>query len=342
MPAAEAEAFDEEAIGAIEGAGSAQVAAQPEFELPQGPPPLTGRLAAVMAQVQRGDTEQAVVDALGWRNEEPGDVLALIGLGEALEAGGYLELAARAYGSIIDLFPSRADMRRFAGNRLDRLGKLAAELAGDTYAQAVAQRPDHLTGYRMLAYAQLRAGKFALAMKTLEQGLDRSFPSGRFQGGKQILAEDLGLVAAAWARKEPARRDELVQRLRKHGQQLPTTPSLRFVLSWETDANDVDFHIYDGQHNHAYYSDRTLASGGALYADVTNGYGPECFAIPHAPHAYPYHVLLHYYSRGPMGYGMGKLEIVYHDGRGNLSFEQRPFIVMNDGAYLDIGEIHKR
>ena len=32
------------------------------------------------------------------------------------------------------------------------------------------------------------------------------------------------------------------------------TPSLRFVLMWETDANDVDFHIYDTMGNHAFYS----------------------------------------------------------------------------------------
>jgi uncharacterized protein YfaP (DUF2135 family) len=28
--------------------------------------------------------------------------------------------------------------------------------------------------------------------------------------------------------------------------------SLLFVLVWETDANDVDIHIYDAKNNHAY------------------------------------------------------------------------------------------
>jgi hypothetical protein len=40
-----------------------------------------------------------------------------------------------------------------------------------------------------------------------------------------------------------------------------------------------------------------------------------------------------------MGYGMGKLEVVEHDGRGGLRFEQRPFVVMNDGAFVDLGEV---
>jgi hypothetical protein len=85
-----------------------------------------------------------------------------------------------------------------------------------------------------------------------------------------------------------------------------------------------------------------LPSGGELYADVTTGYGPECFTIPGAPKAYPYQVQLHYYSRGPMGYGMGVLEVVRHDGKGGLGFEHRPYVIMADGAYVDLGTIDAR
>lgn len=42
-----------------------------------------------------------------------------------------------------------------------------------------------------------------------------------------------------------------------------------------------------------------------------------------------------------MGYGMGNLEIVQHDGRGHLSFEERPYVVMNDSAYVDLGSFDK-
>ncbi len=311
-------------------------------EVPQGPPPLIGRLAQIMGAIRANRSEQAVVDALAWRNEDFGDVLALIALGEALEARGQVELAARAYGSLIDLFPSRADLRRMAGNRLDRLGAPAAALAMDTYRKAVEQRPDHLTGHRMLAYALVRAGAYGPAIDALEAGLAREYPSGRFDGGRRILTEDLGLVAAAWVRADPRLRAELTRRLAAHGAKIPTDPSLRFVLSWETDANDVDFHIYDGRRNHAFYSAPALRTGGELYADITNGFGPECFTIEGQPQAYPYWVRLHYYSRGPMGYGMGKLEIVHHDGRGRLSFEQRPFVVMQDDAYVDLGLIEAR
>ncbi len=301
----------------------------------------SGRMAKVMSMVARGQTDGALVEALRWRAEAPGDVMALIALGEALTSKRQLELAARAYGSIIDLFPSRADMRRFAGERLEALGKVGQALAADSYAEAVRQRPDHPSSHRLLAFALVRLGLHAAAFEALAVGVARSYPSGRFRGVPRILREDLGLIAAAWIKAEPKQRGAISDRLLKLSIKLPTKPSLRFVLNWETDANDVDFHIHDRRGGHAWYSHMNLESGGRLYADVTTGYGPECFAIEGKARAYPYRLQAHYYSRGPMGYGMGKLEIIQHDGQGGLKFEQRPFVVMNDRAYVDLGRVRR-
>ena len=108
-------------------------------------------------------------------------------------------------------------------------------------------------------------------------------------------------------------------------------------MYWETDANDVDFHIQDARGGHAFYSDPKLPSGGELYADITTGYGPECFAIHGKAWAGPYRLSINYYSQGPMGYGMGLLQIVRHDGKGHLEFQNRPYVIMNDQAYVNLG-----
>ena len=42
-----------------------------------------------------------------------------------------------------------------------------------------------------------------------------------------------------------------------------------------------------------------------------------------------------------MGYGMGRLQIVQHDGKGQLRFRQQPFVVMNDGADMALGRLDK-
>jgi tetratricopeptide (TPR) repeat protein len=307
---------------------------------PGSPRPLKGPLAEIDAALKAGNLDGALAKAHAWHDREPGDVLALIGLGDALEAKHDAPAAARIYGSIIDLFPGRADLRRFAGERLERIGTQsgARTLAVDTYTKAVEERPDHITGHRLLAYALLRDGKHAAAFAAILAGLDQKYPDGRFAGGERVLTEDAGLIGAAYLAAQPTKRKEIEGELAKRNASLPNGPSTRFILYWETDANDVDFHIQDARGGHAFYSRPRLASGGELYADITTGYGPECFAIPGTPKAGPYKLSINYYSQGPMGYGMGLLQIVKYDGKGGLSFQDRPYVIMADHAYVDLGK----
>ncbi len=306
--------------------------------------PYSGRFAEVMNHLAAGRIAQARTLAESWSAKDPGDVLALLALGEAWEAAGEKTSAARAYGSLIDLFPGRVDMRRLAGERLERLGESGLGLAIDTYQKAVLDRPDHPTGHRLLAWALLRAGRFEEAFDALEKGLEQQYPENRFAGVERVLQNDLGLLGAAWLRHDPARRSEVLDRLQAHDAELDREPSLRFVLSWETDANDVDLHVFDRKGGHAYYDQKTLASGGELYDDVTTGYGPECFAVndPESRSAAPYRLKVHYYRRGPMGYGMGTVQVVRNDGEGRITVDPRPFVVMADDAMVDLGTVNER
>jgi tetratricopeptide (TPR) repeat protein len=293
----------------------------------------------VLQALRADETVRALQLARRAHDDDPSDVIALVALGEALEAQRDYVRAARAYGSLIDLFPSRADLRRMAGERLERLPEAGLALAIDSYRRAVEQRPDHPSGPRLLAYALLRAGEYEAAFMTLDYALQRGHRTDRFEGVERILREDLSLVGAAWLRADAAEGDHVQAALSRHGLSPDRAPSLRFVLSWETDANDVDFHVYDGRGGHAYYMLPKLASGGALYADITTGYGPECFAIPGRARAYPYVLQAHYFARGPMGYGMGTLQVIEHDGKGALRFEHHPFVIMRDKAFVELARV---
>lgn len=312
-------------------------AADDDFDSRRRVAALHGPLAEIERAIAAGQGREALAKAVAWQDKAPGDVLALIGYGSALEATQQLDAAARAYGSIIDLYPSRADFRRFAGERLERLGRTQRALIIDTYRRAVEQRPDHLTGHRLLAYALVRDGQYAAAFAAILAGLDHKYPNGRFAGADRVLAEDAGMIGAAYAAHIAGARGEVIAELGKRRLQLATAPSTRFIMYWETDANDVDFHIHDARGGHAYYSQKRLASGGELYADITTGYGPECFSIPGVPSAGPYRLSINYFSQGPMGYGMGLLQIQKFDGKGNLSFEDRPYVIMTNQAFVDLG-----
>ena len=67
--------------------------------------------------------------------------------------------------------------------------------------------------------------------------------------------------------------------------------------------------------------------------------GPECFSILGPRYAFPYKLDAHDFARGPMGYAMGKQQIIQHDDKGGLEFTEHPFVVMRDRAYVDLGTI---
>ena len=153
------------------------------------------------------------------------------------------------------------------------------------------------------------------------------------------MRDDAGLIAAAAIRQSPRSREEIKRRLLDVGVSLATARSLRFVLSWETDANDIDLHVKDGKGGTAWYSQPRLGSGGSLYADVTTGYGPECFAIDGAPAAYPYALSVTYYNQGPTGYGFGQVQVIEHDGAGRLRFDDRRFALFDNRGTQDLGTV---
>ena len=300
--------------------------------------PYSGRYRKVKALLREDKRGlRALREADRWRREAPGDVLALLALGEALQATGNTTDAARAYGSIIDLYPSRADMRRMAGEHLDTLAPVGQTLALDSYRQAYEQRSDHPSSHRLYAYALLKVSKASEALSVLHGAYQRFRYSGA-RGVARMLKDDLAIAYAVLEKQGAAPEKNVLMSLRGMGIEPARRASHRFVLYWESDANDVDLHIFDKKRYHASFAKTWMPSGGELYGDVTRGYGPESFVISSKPRAFPYRLFVHYYNRGPMGYGMGKVQSLYHDGKGNLGVEDRAFVVMKDKAFVDLGE----
>jgi tetratricopeptide (TPR) repeat protein len=296
--------------------------------------PWLGKYAEFRALLEKADIKAAGNFAQQWHQKELANVMALIALGEWYEKTGDTAQAARAYGSLIDYFPARADIRRWAAERLLSINT-ESWLSIDSLKKAVEQRPDHPSGHYLLAIAYWEAGQYKKAVETLQAALERDYP--RFAAAKRLLAETLALMLT---RLEQQQQLGAIFPGNSFNWEKATQRQLRLLLMWETDANDVDFHIYDNQQHHAYYSQKRLSSGGSLYADITTGYGPECFSISE-PKAFPYRIQAHYYNMGPMGYGMGVLHVLKYEPKTGLNSEFRPFVVMKDGAYVELGKVNE-
>ena len=285
--------------------------------------PYTGKLHDVMSRIAKRDG-RALKIATAWHASNPGDVAAILALGAALEASGAGNLAMRAYGSIADLYPNRAELLRTAGERLDRI-PAARTLAVDFYRRAVRERPDHVTGYRLLAYALLRANRADDALAIILEGAQRTPNRIDIQ---HMLAEDAGIIGAHIIAKQPARRYDIEPRLPLG---FATKPTMRAVLMWETDANDVDLHVRDARGMHA-------EAKRGYFADQADGWGPEMYVVE-KPSAFPYKLSAHYVRKGAMGLGLGTVQVIHHDGAGGVVIEDRPFVIQNDDALVDLGTI---
>lgn len=291
----------------------------------------SGRFAGLQRLVADGHAARARTEAWAWATTEPDNALALVALGEMLELDARPQLAARVYGSLIDLHPHRADMRRAAGARLEALGARWRGLALDTYRKAVAQRPDQINGHRLLAWALAKSGEHEQAFDVLTTALQTPIPAGRFNGVKALLRGDRQLVAAAWLTADEhneggAPRSTARIRLRAAGVRPATTASLRLVADWETDATDVDLLV------------EPMGPGtGRRHADVRTGFGPEAWIS--GEHRRPAAVTarVRYFDRGAMGYAMGTVSAVSHDGNGHLTFVDRPFVLMEAVGSVELG-----
>lgn len=309
-----------------------------ERATPPPPPPHHGPFAAVVRALRRGDAAAALALAARWRQGAPTDVLALLALAEALEVGGYPALAARALGSIIDLYPTSAERLRLAAERLDRLGAAGQALALEALTRAAAERPDHVGGRRLLAYAQLRVGDAEAALATLVAAFVQARDD--HDGMQQRLVRaDLAIVAAAAVRAAPSRRAAVLALIGPTGATLATTPEQRVTLHWESEASDLDLHVLDRHGGHAWYQAPALASGGGLLGDDTSGLGPEQVALPGVGAAGPYRLRAQYFGRGAMGTGLGTLHVVAHDGAGRVVQEHRPLVIMAEGAFVELGAL---
>ncbi|MBS2013266.1 MAG: AgmX/PglI C-terminal domain-containing protein [Deltaproteobacteria bacterium] len=275
--------------------------------------------------LSRDDVAKAVEIATAARAKDASDVLALIALGEALHAAQQPELAQRAFGSIADLSPNDAARLRSTAVRLEAAAGRPTALSLELLRRAAADRPDLPHGHHELAVALLHAGAHGEAFDVLAAALGGSYVP-RLQQGVALLRRDLQLVTSAWIAAEPSRADAIKGRARAalgHPFVEETTPSVTYALSWETDASALALVVPVTAEHIAWAND---------------GYGPDAWVVRGEDgERSPIPVVVQSRRHGPSGHPFGVVHVMEHDGRGHVTVEPRPFVLMNEGAQVSLG-----
>lgn len=107
----------------------------------------------------------------------------------------------------------------------------------------------------------------------------------------------------------------------------------RIVIEWTNDDADLDLHVIEPSSEEVYYGHSLSAAGGTITNDMTDGYGPEEYAIRRARNG-KYKVTVHGYSPdrlNPNGKGRVMVRLIHNFGRTN----QREELVDADISFND-------
>ena len=200
--------------------------------------------------------------------------------------------AVRALSSVVENNPNSAEISRLVAYRLYGWD-LAAE-AAHALLNVLKRRPYEPQSYRDLANALWleRPGLAAMLFEAILAG--EWHP--RFGLLKMVAAEEYAMLIRSLEEAQPG--SPLTNYLSGRHSDLELvspTGDLRVTITWNTDNTDIDLWVTDPSGEKCYYANPTIASGGQLLDDLTQGFGPERFRTTTASKG-TYKVEAHYYS----------------------------------------------
>ncbi len=114
---------------------------------------------------------------------------------------------------------------------------------------------------------------------------------------------------------------------------------LQVLLSWDTDATDLDLHVTEPSGEECYHGNRKTAAGGVLEVDDTDGYGPEVYLLPRAPLG-EYRISVANYDSGRATKTEALVEVVLREGSSSERRLEFPVTLTHEGETLEVGSFY--
>lgn len=273
------------------------------------------RFALAKALADAGRPEEALREARAWRQRDAYNLVVVRMIGDLYAELGRRAEARRAYSAVVELLAEDAEAHRALATVLRQGGDL--EGAYDRLAVAARLRPEDTRIAFELADTAQRLERGAEAIRRFEAiVLGATTPDEVRYPAKQRLvqlyARARRTALARGEAREAARLMGAIDALQVKG---GVTNAIKIYLSWDTDRTDVDLWVTNPRGEKIYYERKKGSCGGALYHDVTGGYGPESFTAPEAI-AGRYKVEVSFYgtSRRSFSEARGEVVVILNEG----------------------------
>ena len=250
-----------------------------------------------------------------------------------LEERKHREHGLRILSNVAELAFADARLLRMLAHRYDELGEL--DRAEALLRRVREMRPEEPQSHRDLGLLLARRERYAEAIALLEEVVVGDWDP-RFPDIDLLVLGELNRIAAeATARTGELHHTlppSLVQRL---------DGDLRVVMSWDTDAVDIDLWVTEPSGQRVGYNHSRSQIGGRYARDFTGGYGPEEYLV-HKAMPGTYAVQIHFFgdSRASLrGATTVRVELIRNYGRRG---EQRTVVtrrLRSDKQWLTVGEL---
>jgi hypothetical protein len=184
------------------------------------------------------------------------------------------ELALRVLTDLIEAYPDDAPTLRIIGRVLSAWGR--DDLARLAFERALEISPRETQTWRELLLLDAREGK--------EKELTE------LQTRYTAYERD-----ARMQQTDDALQIEMQRRRSGADPRIDPASELQVEAMWDSNYTDVDLHVIEPGGEEVFYNHRQSANKGVLHADITTGFGPETYTIPHKASG-PYQIVLHYYN----------------------------------------------
>lgn len=299
------------------------------------------RFALVKGLMNAGQLEEALVAARAWRAVDAYNLVVVRMVGDIESALGHTRRARRAYSAVVELLPEDPGAQRALAGVLKQAGDLVG--ARDRLAAALKLEPKDRRIAFELADVDSRLGHLEQARQGFEAiAGDADVPDAVRTPARQRLAQvDHQLARAARAAGQGQRADQIDRAIAALDLPGGSENDVKVFLTWDTDKSDVDLWVTNPAGEKVFYGHKQGRFGGALYDDVTTGYGPESFTATAAEDG-EYLVQVNYYGIGRSNFSeaRGEVVVLLHEGQPDEQRHVLPYRLFKPGQTVTVARIH--
>ena len=253
-----------------------------------------------------------------------------IDVADYLMKKGMYDDAEQVLSNISELKLESPELLKSYGYKLLELKKYNNAI--EVFTELVKIKGEDPQSYRDLAMTYERAGKYQEALDTYYNILTKTWDS-RFYSVKDVVLKEMNRLISI---NKNLNLSNIDKRL------IYAMPlDVRVVLDWTVDNSDIDLHFVDSYEEEGYYGNKLTRIGSRLSGDITQGFGPEEFALKDAVKG-KYIAKVKYFgdSRQNLAGPITLRVIMYTNyGKKNEKMEEIMVRVKDKKEMLEIGEL---